>query len=118
MDHDTDDLRTPNGFELAEKAGISFKFMNGVGQSWHPNTAKIEITNGEKEISLVGSSISGGNIQIIGVNGFQVQLSGIYQTLVILNHDHPGMIADVTNILKRKQMNISHMDVDRKGRSS
>jgi L-serine dehydratase len=117
LDYDTDDLRIPQSIADAEKLGVEIIFKKGKVQSIHPNTAKITLKKNNLELTLIGSSIGGGNIEISNINGFDVQFTSMYPTLVMVHDDRPGMIADVTNILKREEMNIGHMDVDRKGRS-
>jgi L-serine dehydratase len=117
LDYDTDDLRIPLSIVNAERLGMEINFKKGKGQSWHPNTAKISLETDKQELTVIGSSIGGGNIEISNINGFDVQFTSMYPTLVIVHDDRPGMIADVTHIFRREEINIGHMDVDRKGRS-
>ncbi len=119
MDWPTDDPRIPHSIEFAEQSGVDIIFEQGKGLFSHPNTAKIILSSPSvaKQISLVGTSIGGGNIEIIEINGFHVKLTGAYPTLVLRHHDSPGVVADVAQLLKQKQTNIGHMSVDRKSRS-
>ncbi len=117
LDYDTDDLRLPHSILNAEDLGMSIHFKKGKGQSWQPNTAKIVLNKSENEFLLIGSSIGGGNIEITNINHFDVRFSSIYPTLIIFHEDRASMIADVTNILRKENINIGHMDVDRKGRN-
>lgn len=65
---------------------------------------------------MIGASIGGGNVEIVNVNQFDVKFTAVYPTLIISHHDRPGMIADITTLLGRNQINIGFMDLDRKGR--
>lgn len=117
LDFDTDDPRIPNSIGIAESLGVSIEFRPGKGQFHHPNTAKLIVRAGEREAAVVGASIGGGNIEVLGVNDFDVKFTAMYPTLVIFHEDRPGMIAEFTRLLSRDSVNIGHMSVDRKGRS-
>lgn len=117
LDYDTDDLRIPDAIETAEAQGMQIIFKQGQGHFTHPNTVKLNLQRGDRKLSITGRSIGGGNIQITEVNGFDVQFTSVYPTMVILHNDRKGLIAEVTNILSQSNINIGHMDVDRKGRN-
>ncbi|RAP75338.1 L-serine ammonia-lyase, iron-sulfur-dependent subunit beta [Paenibacillus montanisoli] len=116
----TDDRRIPQALEIAEERGMEISFEQGKGLYSHPNTVKLILSMEspeQRQLSLIGTSIGGGNIEIVEVNEFAVKLTGIYPTLVIRHADRPGVIADLTSLLKNESVNIGHMSVDRKGRS-
>jgi L-serine dehydratase len=117
LDFDTDDPRIPSSLAIAEQLGVEIHFAPGKGQFPHPNTAKIIARRGEREITVIGASIGGGNIEMLGVNEFDVKFTAMYPTLLLFHNDRPGMIADATRVLSRENVNIGHMSVDRKGRS-
>lgn len=117
LGYSTDDPRIASSLLMADQLGVDIAFKQGKNQSWHPNTAKITLTLKESRLSVIGSSIGGGNIEILTIDDFDVKFTGIYPTLVISHNDRPGMIADVADVLRRDRINIGHMDVDRKERS-
>ena len=117
LDFDTDDARIPSSIRIAEQLGMTVEFRQGKGHYPHPNTAKVVARAGSRVTAVVGSSIGGGNIEVHGVNDFDVKFTAMYPTLVIFHEDRPGMIADVTRVLSREGINIGHMSVDRKARS-
>jgi L-serine dehydratase len=119
LDWPTDDPRITQSLDIANEFGMQVSFDQGKGLFSHPNTAKIVLSSPliSKQLSIVGTSIGGGNIEIVEINGFSVKLTGAYPTLVIKHHDWPGVVADVTQSLKQRQTNIGHMSVDRKSRS-
>ncbi|SEO16421.1 L-serine ammonia-lyase, iron-sulfur-dependent subunit beta [Paenibacillus sp. OV219] len=116
----TDDRRIPEALAIAEASGVEAIFGQGKGLFSHPNTVKLLLETSVpklRKLSLVGTSIGGGNIEIVDLNEFAVKITGNYPTLVILHKDRPGIIADVTSLLGAEGVNIGHMSVDRKGRS-
>lgn len=110
----TDDERIPNALDIAQEKEISIYFKSESLGDVHPNTVKIQLTSQEgKSVSVTGSSIGGGRIQVIKINEFQVELMGDYHTLVVLQHDFPGVVAQVTNLIASTQINIAQMRVSR-----
>lgn len=116
LDFETDDPRIPQAAEEAEARGIEIAFRTSKDKADHPNTVKFHLCAGDKEVTMIGASIGGGNVEIVNVNQFDVKFTAVYPTLIISHHDRPGMIADITTLLGRNQINIGFMDLDRKGR--
>jgi len=116
LDWATDDLRIAKSLEYAEAAGLSVAIRSGKAVVAHPNTARISLEGERRRVELVGASIGGGNIEVHGVDGFDVKFIAMYPTLCVYHLDRPGMLAELTATLSRAGVNIGHMDVDRKGR--
>ncbi|WP_307555748.1 MULTISPECIES: L-serine ammonia-lyase, iron-sulfur-dependent subunit beta [unclassified Paenibacillus] len=116
LDYETDDPRIPVAAEEAEALGVEIAFLTSKDKADHPNTVRFILTSDTRELSMTGASIGGGNVEIVNVNQFDVKFTAVYPTLVISHHDRPGMIADITALLGRSQINIGFMDLDRKGR--
>ena len=112
-----DDLRIPNSYEEAEKAGLSFEFNRIELVGVHPNTVVIELV-GEtgKTIEMQACSTGGGRIMVTKLDGIEVGFSGDYNTLIVHNQDTAGSIADVTALLFRKRINIANMHLSRDAR--
>lgn len=121
LDWQTDDPRIPNSLRIAEEQGVAVTFREGRGAFSHPNTAKLmlrgQIGGSLRELAVTGTSIGGGNIEVTEIDGFSVKLTGIYPTLVIRHKDWTGVVASVTDVMRRSRTNIAFMSVDRKGRS-
>ncbi|WP_052098138.1 L-serine ammonia-lyase, iron-sulfur-dependent subunit beta [Paenibacillus stellifer] len=117
LDFATDDLRLPDSIELAEAAGMDLSFRQGAGLFPHPNTVRLELAGESGGLSLTGISIGGGNIEIVEIDGFSVKLSGMYPTVLIHHMDYLGVLAGVTDTMRRGRVNIGHMSLDRKNRS-
>ena len=112
-----DDGRIRDSIALAKQAGIEYSFEAGVLKDSHPNTAFIDITGASgKRVSVLGSSVGGGNIIIKKVNELDVEFTGQYNTLIISHQDTPGAIASVTNLLAYSEINIASMKVYRSSR--
>lgn len=109
-----DDERLIRSFEIAEKEGISFNFVQSEEEAPHPNTVKIIIKrhDGEK-IEILGCSIGGGNVLLKEMNGMSVEFTGEYETLVTQHKDKPGIISNVTKVLADYDINIAFMRVYR-----
>jgi L-serine dehydratase len=118
LDFDTDDPRIRDSLRIAEQAGMSVTFATASQPAGHPNTVTIRLRGGgQPEQSMTGASIGGGNVQISQVNGFDVRFTAMYPTLLVYHRDRKGMVADISRLLSAGNVNIGHMDVDRKSRS-
>ncbi|KFN03405.1 L-serine ammonia-lyase, iron-sulfur-dependent, subunit beta [Bacillus clarus] len=111
---ETDDLRIPSALEIAKERGIEVEFIEEDANAPHPNTARIRLYKDEEEIEVVACSIGGGKIEVVELNGFDLQLSGTSPALLIVNNDRFGAIASVASILAKHEINISTMSVSRK----
>ncbi len=114
MDFDTHDERIVQAMEIAEAKGMKIKFFEEDALTDHPNTVRIHMGAGEKDMELVGISIGGGKIEIIELNGFVLRLSGHHPAILVEHEDRFGAIAAVSNILALHELNIGHMEVSRK----
>ena len=73
-----DDERIAGSFGWAEKAGLSFSFATSHVGGEHPNTARVDLVGRSgKTLSMTGSSLGGGRIMVVEMNG-------------LLYRDHPG----------------------------
>lgn len=114
---DTDDPRIRNSFEIAKKEGVEFEFIEADLGDVHPNTVKMKIEMKDGNIQeVMGSSIGGGSIVITKIDGLDLEFTGNYPTLITKHKDRPGIIAEVSNILKDYNVNIAFMRVFRQNR--
>ena len=109
-----DDARIRESLSLAEKQGLNFSFFQTDLGDAHPNTVRLELSgiNGA-HVHVQGSSIGGGNVIITKVDDMPVKMTGQYPTLMILHHDEPGLIADVTQLIRQEQINICSFQLSR-----
>lgn len=111
---DTDDDRIEHCFEIAQEKGMKYTFIEMSEERDHPNTAVINMRDGEKEISVEGVSIGGGKIEIVAINGFKLNISGNYPILLVFHQDTFGTIGRVANIIGNHEINVGSMQVARK----
>ena len=112
-----DDERIRNSMEIARERGMDFSFSKVEIFEAHPNTAIIELigVSGRRTV-VTGASIGGGNINILNIDGFEVNLSGQYPAMLVIHRDVPGVINKVTWALSRFEINIAFMRLSRKSR--
>jgi L-serine dehydratase len=112
----TDDPRIACSFDHARGANLSVEFRNiNLGELAHPNSVKFWLTGIHGAISEVaGASVGGGRVTITEVDGFPVEFSGEFPTLLTIHHDRPGVISLVTSILSTRGVNVAQMRVFRK----
>lgn len=115
LDFSADDIRIKDAFQLAVQANLHVSFQTAEGGSFHPNTAQLHLTGASgKAVKVTGASIGGGRVVITQINGYEVEISGDYYTLITLHQDKPGVIAMITQILAQQNVNIAFMKVSRK----
>lgn len=109
-----DDERIARSFDLAREAGMAYSFSRVNLSGEHPNTAKLELTaESGKSLSIVASSLGGGRIMVMEMNGLRANFSGDLPTLIVQNVDQPGHVSDVTSMLSHKGVNIATMQLYR-----
>ncbi len=112
-----DDERIREALAIAEEQGLVFSFQKVNLEQAHPNTAVIHLTGASgRTVRVRGASVGGGNIRITNIDGYEVELTGIYPALNTIHHDKPGIITKVTQILARYEYNIAFMRVSRQSR--
>ncbi|WP_430786003.1 L-serine ammonia-lyase, iron-sulfur-dependent subunit beta [Virgibacillus flavescens] len=111
---ETDDIRMSKALSIAKERNMEIEFIEENVASEHPNTARLIIGNDKEEMELVGISIGGGKVEITELNGFELRLSGNHPAILIMHNDRFGAIASVTKILAKYEINIGHMEVNRK----
>ncbi|MFD1850421.1 L-serine ammonia-lyase, iron-sulfur-dependent subunit beta [Oceanobacillus bengalensis] len=110
----TDDPRMSQAMDIAKKRGLNIEYVEDSASSEHPNTARLIIGDDTDKLELVGISIGGGKVEITELNGFELRLSGNHPAILIMHNDRFGAIASVTKILAKHEINIGHMEVNRK----
>ena len=104
----------PHSFELARQAGMAVSIRPVDLPGAHPNTAVLHLTDQQgRTLTVSASSLGGGRIRVNAIDGMEASFSGELPTLIIRNQDRPGMVAEVTGVLSKRQVNIATMQLYR-----
>ena len=83
----------------------------------HPNTVKLHLQRGDKQVTVTGESRGGGVIKIAEVDGFEARFNARHHTLLVRAADIKGSVAFITAVLSHDDCNIATMTVSRKGKN-
>lgn len=86
-----DDPRVPRAPMIAKDNGVDIRFVEEEGESpiGHPNTAILDMPNGDKKVQVSGCSIGGGAIEIrdIVLDGSEIKPSGPLPIVIYLDKE-------------------------------
>ena len=119
MGMEPDDERIPDSFRYAADANLEFNFHTADLGQIHPNSVKIVMQTADGRLwEMLGSSIGGGKVLISSINGLEIQFSGDYPTIITFHQDQPGVVARVSEVISRHEINIAFLKVFRQSRGS
>jgi len=113
-----DSHEVKDALKIAEARGIAIEFHLEKENSYHPNTVRVKLSKDGRSAVVVGASVGGGAVSIKEIDGFQVDISGTYNTILCTYPEQVGMVAKVTRILAAENINIAFMKVSRSGRKA
>jgi L-serine dehydratase len=114
-----DDERLRNALEIAEREGLDYRFEKtklGDEGVVHPNTARISIERGGRHSVMVGSSLGAGRVLATEIDGYPVEVTGNYHTIVLVAEDVRGSVARIAGVLADHGINIATLRLTRKER--
>jgi L-serine dehydratase len=112
-----DDDRIRTALEIAEREGLSYKFeKTTIDEEAHPNTVRITLERGDRSATMVGSSLGAGRVLVSEIDGFPVEVSGNYHTIVLVAEDVKGSVARIATLLSDDGLNIATLRLTRKRR--
>ncbi|MEJ2668168.1 MAG: serine dehydratase beta chain, partial [Deinococcales bacterium] len=111
-----DDARIPRAVEEARDAGLELTFDTADLGDVHPNTVRLELENDSERVDVTGSSLGGGLVRVFNVNGFEVNVTGAYHSLLVLHDDKPGVIARVARVIADDEGNVATLHSARRKR--
>src|SRR3712207_269677 len=82
-----DDERLRTALEIAEHEGLDYRFEKttlGEESEVHPNTVRISVEREGRESVMVGSSLGAGRVLVTEIDGYPVEVTGGYNTIVIV----------------------------------
>ncbi|MGM0414604.1 MAG: L-serine ammonia-lyase, iron-sulfur-dependent subunit beta [Bacillota bacterium] len=109
-----DDVRIRESLKLAEDNGVKISFYNVKLPDSHPNSVKITMKNARNQLTVIGSSIGGGNVKVTRIEDYRVNITGSLPTIWLIHEDKPGMVGLITSILGSYNLNIAFMQDFRK----
>lgn len=101
-----DDVRIRDIFDSVEAKGIDYSFEYLEDFNRHPNAVDFVFEGGNK-MTVSGESIGGGNVRITNINNFTVNLTGEYNSLVLIYKDRPGIFSKVSAFIQNEGVNIA-----------
>ena len=112
LGYSVDDVIIKNIFNVVNNIEYSYEYLQDISR--HPNSVDIII---DDKMTIAGDSIGAGEIRINKINGFQTDINGSYDTLLLMYKDKPGMISTVSDIIQKQKVNIAslHCERDSKG---
>ena len=114
-----DDERIRDALGIAEREGLDYRFEKttlGEESEVHPNTVRITIERGDRSSVMVGSSLGAGRVLVTAIDGYPVEVTGNYHTIVLVAEDVPGSVARIATILAEDGINIATLRLTRKQR--
>ena len=64
---------------------------------------------------VIGSSIGGGNIKIVDIDGLKIDFTNVFPTLILKYEDQKGIISFVSTLLAENEYNIEKMITEKNG---
>jgi len=114
-----DDERIRDALGIAEREGLDYRFEKttlGEENEVHPNTVRVTIERGDRSSVMVGSSLGAGRVLVTEIDGYPVEVTGNYHTIVLVAEDVPGSVARIATILAEDEINIATLRLTRKQR--
>jgi L-serine dehydratase len=112
-----DDERLRTALEIAEREGLDYRFeKTTVADDAHPNTARLTVRRGDRESVMVGASLGAGRVLVSEIDGYPVEVTGNYDTIVVVAEDVKGSVARIAGVLAEHDVNIATLRLTRKAR--
>ena len=114
-----DDERLRTALDIAEREGLDFRFeKTSLGEEGevHPNTVRIAVERAGRRSVMTGSSLGAGRVLVTEIDGYPVEVTGNYHTVVLVAEDVKGSIARIATILSEHALNIATLKVTRRQR--
>lgn len=109
-----DDPNLKDSISIANEKGIITRFLPADLGQVHPNTVKFLIKDiDDIEWEVLGSSIGGGLVEILEINGKKVKITGEYPTIITCHDDIPGTVSKISTLFYENKINIAFMSLGR-----
>jgi L-serine dehydratase len=112
-----DDDRIRTALEIAEREGLQYRFeKTTIDAEAHPNTVRITVERGDRSAEMIGSSLGAGRVVVTEIDGYPVEVSGSFHTVVLVAEDIKGSVARIATVLAEHGLNIATLRLTRKKR--
>ncbi len=108
LGYSVDDSLIKDIFNIVHDVQYSYDYVQDISR--HPNSVDIII---DDTMKISGDSVGAGEIRINNIDGFDVNIKGTYDTLLLMYKDKPGMISEVADIIQRQRINIATLHCGR-----
>jgi L-serine dehydratase len=117
MGYRPDDERLRTALETMEGENLDYRFeKTTLDDDAHPNTVRISVTKGSRSSVMVGSSLGAGRVVVTQIDGYPVEVTGNYNTIVLVAEDVRGSVARIAGVLAEHALNIATLRLTRKQR--
>lgn len=118
MGFGTDDIRIRDSFSIAQERGLNYRFTaDGTETDIYPNTVDIIMTNAQgRTMTIRGQSLGGGKVRLVRINRVEVEFTGEYSAVIVIQKDKPGVVAHITKCLSDYGVNIAFMRLYREAK--
>lgn len=114
-----DDERLRTALDIAEREGLDYRFEKttlGEEGEVHPNTVRFTLERGDRKSVMTGSSLGAGRVVVSEIDGYPVEVTGSYHTILLVAEDMKGSIAAIATVLSAFSLNIATLRVSRRQR--
>jgi L-serine dehydratase len=114
-----DDERLRTALDIAEREGLDYRFEKttlGEEADVHPNTVRLTVERAGRRSVMTGSSLGAGRVLVTEIDGYPVEVTGNYHTIVLVAEDVKGSIAAIATVLSAFALNVATLKVSRRQR--
>jgi L-serine dehydratase len=112
-----DDDRIRTALEIAEREGLDFRFeKTTLADDAHPNSVRITLDRNDRHAVMTGASLGAGRVLVSDIDGYPVEVTGNYNTIVLVAEDIPGSVARIATLLANHHLNIATLRLTRQKR--
>jgi L-serine dehydratase len=112
-----DDERLRTALEIAEQEHLDYRFeKTTISDEAHPNTVRMTVERDGRTSVMTGSSLGAGRVVITEIDGYPVEVTGNYDTIVLVAEDVRGSVARIAGVMAEQGLNIATLRLTRKQR--
>ena len=112
-----DDERLRTALEIAEQEQLDYRFeKTTISDEAHPNSVRMTVERDGRTSVMTGSSLGAGRVVITEIDGYPVEVTGNYDTIVLVAEDVRGSVARIAGVLSEHGLNIATLRLTRKQR--